>query len=118
MCIKIIGTEEQEFNPSQPLEHQAQGATEIIVSYDPLDPKIDSFVNQMERIVKYGISCSADIKVNTNNYLSGIKLERKLEKLKKALDTNELIRRVSAFHYDVDTKLNEISKMCLGESDE
>ncbi len=118
MCIKIIGTEEQEFNPSEPLEEQIAGAKEIVVSYDPVDPKISSFVGQIELMVKNGVSLPADITVKTNNYLNGRKLERKLESLKRKLDVNEVVKGLTNFHAETDRKLSEISEMCLGKIDE
>ena len=116
MCIKIIGSEQSlEFNPSEPLEQQVTNAKEVVVNYDPEDPMIDNiklFVNQMERLCKNGISCTVDIKVNSNNHLNGIRLERQIEKLKNKLDVNELVKKVSSFHYDAEHGLCELSEMC------
>ncbi len=119
MCIKIIRPEQQtEFNPLEPLETQVEGAKEILVNYDPIDPQIDSFMVEMERICKNGISCNIDIKVNTNNYLNGIRFERKIEKIKRKLDVNEVVKGLTKFHSETDRKLNEISKICAREMDE
>jgi hypothetical protein len=103
---------------STSLEQQIVGAKEVIVSYDPEDPKIPSFVGQIELMVKNGISCDAEIKVDAKDTFSGMKLKRYLGRLKTALDTNEFIKKLSTFHYDADHKLGELSKMCLGETDE
>lgn len=116
MCIKIISSEKvQEFDGSIPLENQIENAEEIIVSYDPTDLKIASFVGQMELMVKNGTTCKAEIKVNTNNCLNGMVLERYIEKLKKNLDINELAKKLSTFHYDADHKLGELSEICKGK---
>jgi hypothetical protein len=119
MCIKIIRPEEQkEFNPSEPLEMQVEGADRILVSYDPVDTKIDSFLREMERLCRCGISCNVDIKVNTNNYLSGLRFQHQIEKLKKKLDINEIVKDLTKFHWDTDRKLNELSKLCASGIDE
>lgn len=119
MCIRIIcSNHEHEFDMSFPLEQQIADASEVVVSYDPEDPKIPSFVGQIELMVKNGIPCGAEIKVDPKNTLGGFKLERRLGKLKAALDTNEFIKKLSTFHYDADHKLGELSKLCLGETDE
>ena len=119
MCIKIICSDhEHEFDMSFPLEEQVSGANEILVSYDPLDPKIGHFVGEVERLIKNGISCNVDIKVDSNNTLDGIRLERKLENLAKKLEVNEVIKRFTKFHAEVDCKLGEISKICLGKMNE
>ncbi len=116
MCIKIVRPEEQkEFNPSEPLERQVEGAKQILVSYDPVDPKIGSFLNEMERLCNSGISCNVEIKVNTNNYLNGIRFERKIERIKRKLDVNEVVKAIVNNHLETDRKLNEISEMCLKE---
>lgn len=119
MCVKIICTDhEHEFNPSEPLENQIMGAKEIVLNYDPYDLKIGSFVEQIESMVKNGISCKVDIKVNANNLLDGIKLERQLEKLKLKLDINEVTKGLTTFHSDIDRRLGEIQEICLGKMNE
>jgi hypothetical protein len=120
MCIKIVEPEKSfEFNPMEPLENQVANAHEILVKYESCEErKINSFVREIERMVLSGISCKAEIKVNANNQIDGMKLERKLEKLKKSLDINELVKRVSTFHRDAECKLSELSEMCLGKIDE
>lgn len=118
MCIKIIGNQEQEFDVTAPLENQIIGAKEILVSYDPTDPKIDSFLDQMEEMIQKGIDCKAEIKVKTNNYLNGLKLERAVEKLKRKLNVNEIVKGLSTFHYETNRKLDELSKLCMEKTDE
>jgi hypothetical protein len=119
MCVKIICNDhEHEFNPLMPLEDQFVGAKEVIVNYDPVDTKIDSFLDEVERLCRTGISCNVDIKVNANNYLNGIKLERHIEKLKLKLDVNEVVKGLTKFHSETDKKLVEIQEICLGRLDE
>ena len=120
MCIKIIHSgDEQEFNQFEPLEQQTIGAKEVLVNYDPVDPKIDQFVDEMERFCKTGISCEFDIKVNPNNNLDGFKLRRKLQKIKYQLDVNEAIKKLTTIHAETDKKILEIAEMCmLGETNE
>src|ERR1019366_1504888 len=100
------------------LENQLVGAKEIFISYDPQDPKIDSFVGQIQVMVKNGVNCGAEIKVEANNYLRGFKLERTLKKLKNKLDMNEAVKGLCLFHANADRQLCEISQMCLGKTDE
>ena len=119
MCIKIIGPEcEKEFDGTEPLENQVAGAEKIVVSYDPLDIRICSFEGQLELMAKNGIDCSAEIEVKSNDYLEGMKLERRLAKLKKCLNTNVVIKELTKFHASADRKLNELADMCLGRNDE
>ncbi len=119
MCIKIVGTKSQkEFDPSAPLETQIAGAKEIVVSYDPVDPKIDMLVDEMERFCKNGISCNVDIKVNSNNYLNGLKLERRVERLKKKLNINEVAKGLTKIYAETDCKLRELSEMCTEKLNE
>lgn len=115
MCIKIISSESEfEFNPHISLESQAYNAKEILIKYEPLESeKIQTFLNQLENMVKTGVSFSADIKVTTNNLLDGIRLDRKVEQLKQKLEVNEVIKNISFLHENTDKKLKEISKTCL-----
>jgi len=119
MCIKIISPEKSlEFNPMEPLEDQVYNAKEILVKYEPNEErKMNSFVREMERMVLSGLSCGAEIKVETNNHLEGVKLERKLDKLKLKLNVNEMVKGLTKFHADLDNKLCELSKLCLEKNE-
>ena len=109
MCIRIIGNESLEFNPNEPLELQIGGAKEILVSYDPLEgQKINTFVCQVESLIKNGVTCDADIKVNSNNSLDGMRLERKLHSLRMELGLNSVIKALTTFHSSTDRKLSEM----------
>lgn len=119
MCVKIISPEnEHEFNIAQPLSEQIGDAKEIVVDFDPTDPKIDCFMVQIEAMVKKGIACKANITVNVNNHLSGLRYERRIESLKRKLDINEVIKGVCHMAADADRKLGELSRLCLGNTDE
>lgn len=119
MCVKIISPKyAQEFNMAEPLCDQIGDASEIVVDFDPADPKVDCFLVQIETMVKRGITCKADIKVNVNNHLSGLRYERRIESLKRKLDINEVIKGVCNMAADADRKLGELSKLCLGNTDE
>lgn len=119
MCIRIICKDhEHEFNPTEPLENQVIGAHKILINYDPTDLKIPSFEDQIELMVKNGASCKAEIEVNTNNDLDGIRLERRIEKLKLALDVNEAVKKLTLLQADTDRRLSEMSNMCIGKIDE
>ena len=115
MCIKIIGSQELEFNSAQPLEQQIHDAKEIVVDYDPEDSKIDFFVNEIERLCDTGIDCNVEIKVEPNNYLDGVKLRRTLQKIKYKLDVNEAIKKIITLHAETDKKILEIAQMCSME---
>lgn len=122
MCVKILRSGvSSEFNPSEPLEYQAWGAEKIVVNYNPVDPTIgnvDLFIGEMERLCKTGISCNVDIQFNANNNLNGLRIERKLEKLKEKLDINELVKKLVMGHDECQRKLRELSSMCAEKSNE
>ena len=119
MCIKIIGDQTLEYNPSEPLEEQIVGAREIFVNYEPLEyHKIDSFIGQLGYMVEFGVSCNIDIKMNANNDLNGIKLERHIDSLKQKLEVNEIAKGLTRLHLEADRKLCELSKMCSGGMNE
>ena len=118
MCVKIIGEAIQEFDPKQPLENQIADAKEIVVNYDPYDLKIQSFVDQITSMLRKGISMKAEIKFNANNNLDGIRLERRIDQIRRAFDTNEFIKELTLLHSNTDKKLNEMLNMCMGKVNE
>jgi len=121
MCIKIVCSEKiKEFNPLQPLEDQISGRSKIVVNYDPRDPdsqNIDTFVIEMERLCKNGISCDLDISVNANDYIKGLRFKKKIESLKHKLEVNEVVKSITIFVSETDRKLSELSNMCLGKTE-
>jgi hypothetical protein len=119
MCIKIIRNKEEcLYDPEIPLEEQVRGAKQVVVNYDPTGSATDTFVAQLERIVKSGINCQMNIKVNANNTLNGYRLERKIEQYSKEIDVNEIIHTLVKGQCQSDKILNEMSELCLGRENE
>lgn len=119
MCIKILRSHgEFEFEPTEPLEYQIRGAKQVVIDYDPSDSRIECFMAEMDRIVKTGVSCQMNIKVNSNNYIKGHQFKKKIEDASKKLDLNEVVKIIVNTHADADRKLSEMSEMCLGRIDE
>lgn len=118
MCIKIVRTtEEFEFDPGQPLEQQVRGAKKVIIDYNPNDSRIDSFMDQIQRIIRTGTGCSMNIQVNPNNSLAGLRFERQLELFNRDLEINEVVSSLTQMHNNVYKKLSEIYDMCRGEAE-
>jgi len=113
MCVKIVRShEEREFNPSEPLEQQVRGAKQVVINYKPNDAQLEAFMDQIDRIIKNGISCQMNIKVNSNNTLKGYQVERKIEKALQELDVNEAIRLLVTSHSETDKKLEVMEELC------
>ena len=119
MCIKIIKSETSfEFDPNQPLECQLVDAKEVVVDFHPEDKEqIENFVDQVEQIVKNGIGWPVDIKVNPNNTLKGLRLERLMKVMTQDLHLNAAIKNLVKMHCTADRKLSELSGLCLERTD-
>jgi len=118
MCVKIIRSKEEvEFNPQEPLEQQVRGAKQIVVNYDPEDKRIQSFMEQVERIVRTGVSCQMNICVKPNNTLAGLRVERQFEMFNEELKMNEVVKALVKSHHETDKRLMEMSEMCLGRNE-
>ena len=114
MCIRIVRShEEVEFEPSEPLEYQVRGAKEVVISYDPEDTRIQSFMDQMDRIVKSGVGCQMNIRVNSDHSLSAYRFERQLNEASYDLDLNKAIKILVSTHNETDKKLSEMQQLCL-----
>lgn len=98
---------------NQPLEEQLRGSKQVIVNYEPKDPAIDKFLDEMERMCKKGVSASVNITFNHNNHLSGAKSKKKANTLAEDLDINEVIKLITKAQAETDKKLEEISKCCF-----
>jgi hypothetical protein len=114
MCIKIVTSHDQfEFDPSEPLEYQVKGAREVVIDYSPDDSRIQSFIDQMDRIVKNGVGCQMNIKVNSNNSLKSYQFERQVAEASRNLEVNEAISMLVRNHKDVDKRLENMTQLCL-----
>lgn len=117
MCIKILKSEEEvSYDANRPLEDQIKGSKQIVVNYEPCDPSIDTFLDEVERLCKNGITASLNIKFNHNNHLNGAKMGKEMAKLSKDLDLNEVIKLMVTAQADVDKKLGEMSGICLDKN--
>ena len=116
MCIKIVKLKEEvSYDSNKPLEEQIKGSKQIIINYEPKDLSVDKFLDEVERMCKNGISASLNIKFNHNNHIAGAKAKKKVAKLSKDLNINELVKAVVSAHADADKKLEEIAQSCAGK---
>ena len=114
MCIKIVRSHDQfEFDPSEPLEYQIKGAKQVVIDYSPDDSRIQSFIDQMDRIVKNGVGCQMNIKVNPNNSLKAYQFERRVAEASRNLEVNEAISMLVRNQSETDKKLHDMQQMCL-----
>lgn len=114
MCIKIVRlSEEFSYDSEIPLEQQIGANSQIVVNYDPKDPSIDKFLDEVERLCKDGVSTKLNIKFNHNNFLAGAKLKKEMAQKAKDLDINEIIKLMVTVHKEADKKLEEMANYCL-----
>jgi hypothetical protein len=117
MCIKIITPDnEVSYDMNQPLEPQILNAKQVVISYDPEDPSIGKFMNEIERCTLSGTSIDLNLKVQHNYHIGGAKLKQKAEKLSKDLDLNEIIKAMATSYAEADKKLEELAN-CLHRDD-
>lgn len=117
MCIKIVtSTEEISYDMERPLEDQIRGSRRIVVNYEPFDPTIDKFLDEVERLCKNGVTANLNIKFNHNNNLIGAKIGKEMTKLSKDLDINEVIKLMVTAQAEADKKLEELSSICLAKN--
>lgn len=117
MCVKIIRSKEEvSYNSELPLEDQIKGCKQVVVNYEPCDPSIDKFLDEVERLCKNGIAANLNIKFNHNNNLTGAKIGKEMYRLAKDLDINEIIKLMVTAQAEADRKLEELSGLCLGKN--
>jgi hypothetical protein len=114
MCIKILNADSAvQYDSSRPLEEQLYGSREVVIHYEPKDPHIDRFIDEMERMCKTGVSCNVNVNVIHNNNLKGIRAKKQVKRLMKNLELNEAIKILANLQHKTDITLGEISDLCL-----
>lgn len=114
MCIKIIRADDEiKYDISKPLEDQIKGSKQIIVDYEPNDPSLEKFLDEIERFCHTGISRTFNIKVKHNNNVMGAKVNNIIKECAKDLNLNEVIKSLVNSFSETDKKLEEIATICL-----
>lgn len=113
MCIKILSDGlELKYDAAKPLEQQLLGCQKVVINYEPKDPDMDSFLSEMERLCKNGITCDVSIDISHSNHINGAKAHKQLKRLRKDLDLNEAIKLLVNLHSATDIKLSEMAEFC------
>jgi hypothetical protein len=111
MCVEILKSEEkQSYKPELPFEDQVRGSKEVLIDCEPSCPKVAKFLDEIVKICKNGQSLPITIRLADN---TNIKLFSKIKKLNKELLFNDIVGKLVLLHKNMDTKLQEISEMCL-----
>jgi hypothetical protein len=113
MCIKIVNSlQEVKYDANVPLENQICSSDRIVVNYEPKDPDIDTFLGEMERLCRSGISANVNVEVTHNNNLKGARTRNQLKRLMKDLNVNEAIKLLATLHHTADRYLGELADYC------
>jgi hypothetical protein len=113
MCIKIIKPDiELKYDINKSLEDQIVGYKQIVVDYEPNDPTMDKFLDEVERFCQKGISRPLNIKVKPNSYVTGAKIRSRIADFNKDMGLNDVIKTVVLSYDAVDKKLEELSNIC------
>jgi len=114
MCITIVKTKNEiPYDITRPIEEQIRGSKQVVINYEPNDPSIEHFLNEVERICQNGIACSLNIKVIHNNYINGARTSKKSKQLEMELRLNDIVKIMSTSFYNNDKKLEELANLCL-----
>lgn len=114
MCIKILTEEdERKYDINVPLEEQLVGYRQIVVDYEPNDPSLDKFLDEVERFVQKGMTRPLNIKVKSNNNLGGQRIKSRIADCNKDAGLNEIMANLALSYAATDKKLEEISTICL-----
>jgi len=115
MCIKIVvSKKEVKYDVKRPLEEQIVGSSQIVINYEPKDPSIDKFLDEVDRLCKNGISAKLNIKINTNSHILGMKSKKEIFKIAKDIEINEVIKIMTTMQAEADKKLEEMVNYCTG----
>jgi cell fate (sporulation/competence/biofilm development) regulator YlbF (YheA/YmcA/DUF963 family) len=113
MCIKILQCNASlPYDATKPLDEQLKNAKEVVIDYDPKDQDLEHFLQEMERLVKTGVSVNCDVSVDYNSSIRGMRAKKQVKRIKKDLDLNEAIKILVNIHSELDKQLEAISVFC------
>lgn len=111
MCVEIFKPEsKQSYKPELPFEEQFDGCQEVLIDCEPNCPKVAKFLDEIDKICKRGRSLPLNIKLANN---TSFVLFKKTKQLSHDLLINDIIGQMALIHKNADTKLKELSEMCL-----
>lgn len=114
MCVQIMKNNKLEhFCCDTPIEMQILGSSEVIVEYYPEDKEVGKFLQEIEKCSKKGISLHMNVKVNYNGYLDGFKIKKKISKVQRDINVNEVIKLMVLAHSEADKRLEELVSLCV-----
>lgn len=113
MCVKIKKKNQTvNYDIDQPLERQLEGSEEIVVNYrSQKDPEVDRFLDEIEKSAKSGHLEHAGIKVVNNDNLPTVKAKKRVKKIQRHFQANELVQTLALSAFESDRKLDEISSL-------
>lgn len=114
MSVKIFYSKKiAVYDPEKCLQHQLRGCKKVVIDYEPKDPSISKFVDEIERLCDKGNSTALNIDIVHNNFLAGAGLKRRVEKIGVDTQVNTLIKMMVTAHSEADKKLEQIASICL-----
>lgn len=113
MCVTLLGPSvDRKYDSSIPLEIQLEGCQQVTINYEPKDSSITSFMGELERLCKTGVSCNVNFEVLHNDNLSGARVKKQVHNFNNDLKLNEAIKILVDMQYKADKTLRELSLFC------
>lgn len=113
MCIKFLNANSSvKYDSSKSLEEQLKNSQKVVISYEPQDPDMDVFLQEMEKLAKNGVTCNVSFNLSHNNNIAGAKAKKQISRIKKDLNLNEAIKALVNIHSELDKRLESISVFC------
>lgn len=113
MCIKIVRADDEiKYDINRPLEEQIRGSKQIVVDYEPNDPSLEKFLDEIERFCQTGISRTLNIKVKHNNNIMGAKARSRVKEAANGIELNKVIKSLVNAYDTADKKLEELKAIC------
>jgi hypothetical protein len=113
MCVKLIkGDQLINYDSNRPLMEQVYDVKEVVVQYKPKDKSVETFLQEMQKCVKYGVNPGIKVKVEYNDFLKGYKTKKQIIKAMNDITLNEIIKLVALMQHGIDKTLEEIAASC------
>lgn len=113
MCVTIVNDDSKiAYDAEKSLKDQVCDKSEVLIDYEPDDPSLKLFLEEITKYAKNGTDINLNIKFDCKNYLLAHKLKKEINSTLNDITINKFIKILTLTNVNISKKLEEISSIC------